>query len=568
MKRKLRWLAPLIALCCTLVCMPQLSVVADVKYEWEYVKGTTNNHIIGDVNCDGVFDEADVRLLQGWLLRTETMTTAQLEYADLDQNLYVNAVDLALLKQLLLDAASSADSFEMFLEAEDATISGSNQIISDSSASGAKVVGTFADDADTLSFAVSIPTGGSYRFTLTSMGLGGNKLNNLLVDGVNVGTFSSQGDSYSDSVVRRVMLTAGQHTLTITKSWGWIRIDCLKITEDENISDSVYDVNNTLINPKANADAKKLFTYLCDSYGKVTLSGQVCNDAMNGDEFKAIYEVTGKYPAIVGLDMMDYCPSRTALGARSNAVDTAIAFDQQGGIATFCWHWNAPTKYLKDGTSENGSPRWWAGYSTSNTTFDIAAVMDGRDPEGKTLIDADIAEIAKQLKRLENAGVPVLWRPLHEASGGWFWWGAKGAKAYKKLWCYLYEQLTNTYGCNNLIWVWNGQAADWYPGDAFVDIIGEDIYAGERVYGAQNAKFSELLEYADSNKIIALTENGTVFDINQVIAANSKWAWFGTWCGDFIVSNGSFTDRYTEAAVLKKTYQSEYVITLDELPEF
>ena len=49
---------------------------------------------------------------------------------------------------------------------------------------------------------------------------------------------------------------------------------------------------------------------------------------------------------------------------------------------------------------------------------------------------------------------------------------------YKKLWYYLYDELTNKYGCTNLIWVWNGQNPEWYPGDEYVDVIGEDIYAG------------------------------------------------------------------------------------------
>ncbi|MBR7038370.1 MAG: beta-mannosidase, partial [Oscillospiraceae bacterium] len=209
---------------------------------------------------------------------------------------------------------------------------------------------------------------------------------------------------------------------------------------------------------------------------------------------------------------------------------------------------------------------WWGGFNTSNTDFDIAAVMDGRDPEGKALLDADIQEIARQLAILRDAGVPVLWRPLHEASGGWFWWGAKGPEAYKALWYYLYDQLTNVYGLHNLIWVWNAQAADWYPGDAYVDVIGTDIYAGEHSYGAQNAKFSEMLEWSETNKLIALTENGTVFDIDNVVAANSRWMWFGTWCGGFVEENGHYTDAFTERAVMSKTYNSEQVITLDELP--
>jgi len=68
--------------------------------------------------------------------------------------------------------------------------------------------------------------------------------------------------------------------------------------------------------------------------------------------------------------------------------------------------------------------------------------------------------------------------------------------------------------------------------------------------------------------MIALTENGVVFDIDNVIAAGTKWAWFNTWNKSFITKNGEFSDEYTEAHILKKTFQSEYVITLDELPDW
>ncbi len=544
---------------------------AETMYETVYTKAASS--LQGDVNGDSSVNDADVAALQQYLLQAGDL--AQPQNADLCSDGVVNGFDLAALKRMVRTAADTPEipdtpdtpAFSAFYEAEDAALAGGNQIINDASASGGKAVGSFGNSSDTLTFTVDIPTGGSYKLILNAMGLGGEKENNILIDGTPAGTFKSPAGGYSEAVVRRVMLTAGTHTITVTPSWGWIQLDSLKIEQDEAISDAVYRVENKLINPNATENTKKLFSYLCESYDKVTLSGQVCNDGLDGDEFKAIYEATGKYPAIVGLDMMDYTPSRTALGARSYAVETAKNFHNSGGIVTFCWHWNAPTEYLLDGNDANGSPRWWSGFSTSNTTFDIGAVMNGSDPTGKALIDRDIAEIAKQLHQLEDAGIPVLWRPLHEASGGWFWWGAKGPDAYKKFWVYLYEELTYTHGCNNLIWVWNGQHADWYPGDAYVDIIGEDIYAGERVYSAQNAKFSELLEYPETNKIIALTENGTVPDIDNIVAANAHWAWFGTWCGDFVMKNGKYSEQYTEAAIMKKTYQSEYVITLDELPD-
>lgn len=518
------------------------------------------------VQAAQTFSLADVTQLQQYLLTGDALSSTLA--ADLNDDGIINAVDLTLMKRsVLTESAPNPDVFSVAFEAEDAAINGKNSVQSDADASGGKAVGNFADDTDTVIFTVDIPADGIYQLTVTAKGIGGSKTNKVFVDGESVSTFDSSED-YTDAAVKGVMLKAGTHEISIIKSWGWILLDRITVETDAGISNDVYNVSDQLINPNADASARKLFSYLCDCYGKYTLAGQVCDNGMDGNEFKSIYEVTGKYPAICGFDFMDYAPARVELGACGKSVDVAKQFHAQGGIVTFCWHWNAPNKYLKEGTDASGNPRWWQGFSTANTDFDIEAVMNGDDPEGKALIDADIAAIAACINELGDAGIPILWRPLHEASGGWFWWGAKGAEPYKQLWMYLYDQLTNVYGCNNLIWVWNGQAADWYPGDEYVDIIGEDIYADAHSYGAQNAKFAELLEYPDTNKIIALTENGVVFDIDNVVASNARWAWFGTWNGSFITQNGKFSDQYTDADVLKKTYQSEYVITLDELPDF
>ncbi len=451
-------------------------------------------------------------------------------------------------------------------EAENALMMGTVKAIDDESASGGKLAGNFSDGMDTINFVIDIPKDGVYEFTFRSKGIGGDKINFVFADDTKVGELSSKSEKLSDYTINGVALTKGTHTISVTCSWGWIQMDYLKVIQGKGISDEVYNVDASLINPNATQNTKSLFKYLCDSYGKTTLAGQVCDNGLNGPEFMAIHKVTGKYPAVLGLDMMDYTPSRTALGAKSVAVESAKLFYQEGGIVSFCWHWNAPTEYLKpDKAGQN--PNWWGGFYTDNSTFDLGKVMDGTDKNGKELLDKDIAEIAKQLKRLEEAGVPVLWRPLHEASGGWFWWGASGADAYKKFWIYLYDELTNTYECNNLIWVWNGQNADWYPGDKYVDIIGEDIYADAQHYEPHTAKFTELLGYSKENKIIALTENGVIFDIDKAIAANTRWSWFNTWCGDFAVKNNMYSEEYTEKEILRKAYDSEYIITLDELPD-
>ena len=474
----------------------------------------------------------------------------------------------ALLAAVMLTVPAALAEDSTVYEAEEAQLNGRISVSADAKASGGKVVGRFEGQNDTVTFTVNVPADGVYNLIFTSKGIGGGKYNNVLVDGQDVGQFKCTGTVFETDTLRGVLLKAGEHTVTITPSWGWIYLDKLEVAAAQGIPDNVYEVDATLINPNANEAAKKLFAYLCDSYGKVTLSGQVCDYGVLGPEMRAIHEITGKYPAILGLDMMDYTPSRTALGARGVAVDQAVKYHKEGGLVAFCWHWNAPTEYLKDGPSSSGSPRWWGGFYTENTTFDIAAVMNGSDPEGKALLDRDIAEIARQLLRLQDEGVPVLWRPLHEASGGWFWWGAKGAEPCRQLWIYLYNELTFTYGCNNLIWVWNGQNPSWYPGDEYVDIIGEDIYAAQRSYSPQTAKFMEVLDYTDTNRIIALTENGVVPDIEQMVMSNTRWAWFNTWCGDFVQKNGRYSEAYTEADLLRKVYESEYVITRDELPDF
>jgi len=474
---------------------------------------------------------------------------------------------LALLLQMPAFPTGAADA--QIYEAEDAVMTGGLESISETGASGGQVVGKFSESEDVLTFSVEIPANGSYDLIFNSMGYGGDKTNKVSIDGEYIGTFVTKAEEYNDAVLSKVVLTAGKHEIAITKSWGWIAVDYLKIQVAEAIPDSVYQVSDVLIDPDAIPETKALFSYLCEGYGKQVIAGQVADNGLQGDEFKSIYEVTGKYPAMLGLDMMSYSLARQEMGGNPKVVETALDFAENGGIVTFCWHWNAPNKYLKSGNDEeNGNPRWWGGFYTRNSTFDIEAVMNGDDPEGKKLLDADIAEIAKQMNRLEEAGVPVLWRPLHEASGGWFWWGAKGAEPYKALYKYLHDQLTNTYGCHNLIWVWNGQNPDWYPGDEYVDIIGEDLYLDKHVYSASAAKFYEILEYSGGKKMIALTENGVVFDIDNVIAAGTKWAWFNTWNKEFITKNGVFSDEYTEAHILKKTYQSEYVITLDELPDW
>lgn len=419
-------------------------------------------------------------------------------------------------------------------------------------------------DGDGLELSVNIEETGFYDIDIYSRSAdGGAKENYLIVDGQQMGVAKLEGKEFTDSVIHRVYLETGEHTITVEKYWGWIQIDKLKIRRSAQLDESRFDVEPVLVNKNADENTRRLMTYLCDIYGTDILSGQYCDNGMYGHENAIIWKTTGgKYPAILGMDMIEYSPSRVANGSTSKTVENAIDYWNEGGIVTLCWHWNPPEKYL--------TGKWYSGFYTNSTNINLAKIMKGEDEEGYELLMQDIDAIAVQLQRLQEAGVPILWRPLHEAAGGWFWWGASGEEPYKELYKLLYDKLTNEYGLNNLIWVWNGQGKEWYPGDEYVDIIGEDIYPGEKIYTPQTSRYLEVLDYTDAKKLIVLSENGCLFDPDLAIRDGSMWGYFGTWSGEFVTQSQGLnilSEQYTEEDMWKKVYEHEHVITRDELPD-
>lgn len=461
----------------------------------------------------------------------------------------------------------NTEEFETIIEAEDAEYTGNIRFESSITGySGSGYLTGMEEDNDTVTFRAIVPYDEAYDLNFISASYEGHKENNILIDGALAGIISVDGTNFQDSYLKRIYMSAGEHLIKITKNWGWIYLDALKITISSPLDKEIFNVSPDLCDSKALNTAKSLMKFLTDSYGKYIITGQYGDKGIDGPEFKAIYNATGKYPAILGLDLIEYTPSRVSHGSVGKDVEYAIKFHEKGGIVTFCWHWNAPEKYLYHSETEP----WWKGFYTEGTNIDLAAIMQGDDEEGKALLIKDIDTIAYQLKRLQDKDIPILFRPLHEASGGWFWWGAKGAEAYIQLYRLLYDRLVNFHDIHNLIWVWNGQNKEWYPGDEYVDIIGTDIYPGERVYSSQSAKFFELSSWIQNRrKIIALTENGCMFDPDLSFRDNALWAYFGTWEGEFLTLNNTpaLSEKYTETSMLKKVYNHEKVLTLEELPD-
>ncbi|HNW43626.1 MAG TPA: glycosyl hydrolase [Elusimicrobiales bacterium] len=274
-----------------------------------------------------------------------------------------------------------------------------------------------------------------------------------------------------------------------------------------------------LTDPQAGAAAKALYARLRGQYGRKIFSGQTSK------YFAELTSLAGNTPALRAFDLQNYSPRNPWRADWSpwddGTVQAAIDWHRGTGgkgIVTVQWHWLSPS---------GGLPRTNTFY-TKETTFDVSkAVVPGTREYGELLRDIDA--IAAQLKRLRDAGVPVLWRPLHEAGGRWFWWGAKGPGPCLKLYDLVYRRLTGYHQLHNLIWVWATPEPEWYPGNDKVDIVGYDSYPGARDYSPQKETFDKLYKLVNGRKLIALTENGPIPDIGQALAADARWSYFMSW---------------------------------------
>ena len=448
--------------------------------------------------------------------------------------------------------AAAISAAPVIYQAESGTLNGTFTSTSLAGYQGSGYVDGFDIAGDYCEISVNVASAGMYTITLGYAATNGEKTNDLYVNGVfQASVFFPASMAFTSVSAGIVPLNAGNNTVRIQRNWGWFYLDWFgveaAVLPDLSVSDALVNTNSTLA-------AKCLMKYLASQYGVKTLAGQ---DTVNSSNW--LYTNTGKYPALCGFDMMDYSPSRVAYGAADPLqVEQAIAWYQAGGIVQFQWHWNAPSGLLNTVDHE-----WWRGFYTHATTFDLEYAMNNTSSQEYQDIIRDIDAIALQLKRLHDAGVPVLWRPLHEAQGGWFWWGAKGYAACMALYDLLYDRLTNHHGLNNLIWVWtsqdNSQSINWYPGNSKVDVIGADIYLSGLNYSPSTAMFYNLVNLTGGQKLVAMTENGTIPDADAMVSQNAHWSWFMTW-------NGYQNDpAQNSLSHVQDVYNSSYITTRDEL---
>ncbi len=437
-------------------------------------------------------------------------------------------------------SAAAADPYEWESGTIYDTGTEKTEVVTLSGASGGKAV-RLLDAGDSVTLNVEAASAGTYTLGIRySQPYDENgKMQNVLINGDSAGPVSCDytGDGVFKTADVIAVLKAGTNKITIESSWGWTYLDSLTVTAREASSTKI---NATLSNPNATAETKSLYAFLCDTYGKHVISGQQESTWMGSEdyEFNIIKNASGKLPALRGLDYM----GQDFAGCNRRAK----AWAQKGGIVTICWHC---------GDDFKGSHT-----EAMNATPDWSKILTPGTNEYNKLISG-MDQGAKALKELQDAGIPVIWRPFHEFDGAWFWWGKGGAENFKKLWRLMYDRYTNEFGLNNLIWSL-GYCGDvkggWYPGDEYVDIIGADTYVNHT-----NSLVSLYQRTADvAQKPVCLHENGAIPDPEKMKSDGANWLWFMTWHTSFIDS-----DPINTASYLKQVYNTEHLLSLDELPD-
>lgn len=313
----------------------------------------------------------------------------------------------------------------------------------------------------------------------------------------------------------------------------------------------------TPCNKNATQSAKNVLKYLSDITYKQVVTGQH-TQTMGMEEYHYIHRVTGKEPALLGFELLSYSPNINYLDTDDECMSEvsdnlgtlrrAWEWAEKKGLITFTWHWFSPLY----GRSK--------AFYTRNTEFDASlAVIDGT-PENKALI-SDIDYMAGLLRPFCQKDIPILWRPLHECEGDWFWWGAKGAETFRKLWRIMYHRFVNIHHLDSLIWVFNGTTKEHYPGDDVVDAISRDMYPPAHDHSSRSKHYEDLVKITDAKKLVLIGETGTLPHPDNIVKEQIGWASFMTWSHNFCTS-----EDFTTNEILRDIYDSPCSVTKENLP--
>ncbi|WP_165960660.1 glycosyl hydrolase [Actinocrispum wychmicini] len=261
--------------------------------------------------------------------------------------------------------------------------------------------------------------------------------------------------------------------------------------------------------PQASQDARKLLAWLTglpQRDAKRVVSGQQIGPEARADYdrmFVGLARRTGHRPALIGVSYDGYW--------KDGIVPVLIDHWRSGGVVAMDLH--LPNPFLAKVDPE--AYRIDSAVSKPDLT---ALLADAKPSDARTRWRTNLDKLADVFEELSDAGVTVIFRPLHEANGLWFWWGhdmKTQNSASKELYRDIHDHMTKTRKLHNILWgfapakPWNAPRMKYYPGDDMIDIMGPTIYENTIRFGLrdQTDDISDMLAAA---RPMALLELGSI----------------------------------------------------------
>ena len=431
---------------------------------------------------------------------------------------------------------------------------------------------------DTLTHILNANTAQHYRIILAARSTVGAAVT-LEVGGTVCGAFyiparvpnDFNALSFEYSAIDSVYLTPGQNVMRFYVAEGSVDIDYIIAESGSAVSSEYYSVGSACINPSASIHTVNVMKYFSEVYGNSVLTAQNVSPASNA-EIDAVYNATGRYPAIrsgeIAYALSDGDENKKLI---EKELELALDWTKKGGLQAYTWHWYSPNyrrgteigDFNLDGVFENQRPDEIALMGDE----ELAAHIDNgymRSEIASLLKDID--SMAEVLKRFDSENATVLFHPLPDGDSGLYWWG-RDPETYQILWRIVFDRMCRYHKLKSLIWVWDGSNMDYYPGDGYVDIIGQSFY--ETSDASFAGRFSSISSLTVAHKMLSVSSCDVLPNINYMFRDNAIWLWTAAGSGDFTLNmNGALSESYNSVQYVKFLYNCKNSIALDELPDF
>ena len=386
---------------------------------------------------------------------------------------------------------------------------------------------------------------------------------------------------YSIEIGKEVKISGSYRSLFTALDAFYALLEKDEINEADSLSGKIEKPE---IPYKNREDLLKIINYMYEKDDRVLFGQHLAGRADLSETIKDYTESVGVGPSMLDYDMIQLHGRTRAEWSLS--VCQIVEFAAKGGIITTMHHWINPIDPSKGYRGRLGNNDTW-----------LEVLTPGTELNKKWVQFLDYG--GEFMKALWNNGVTVMWRPLHEANGNWFWFCQGQGEEYGnitmenmvKMWKYVYNYYTKDFGLDQLVWSYGPNVSSglgavtavnsYYPGDDYVDVVGFDWYTNNHYeFDCQNYEgkcHDRLVELGKPFGIMEWGINGEIRD--QKAAGNEDYFTCEDYCKilDRMKSEGKkvafcevYSGIYGSVKYVGKgeaLYKSGWVVALHEMPE-